>query len=65
MGRLYRGYLDAWKKAGGRLFVHFSNCSAYTKWGRWGALEHLEQPRAAAPKFDALQEFAEHNPPWW
>jgi hypothetical protein len=65
MGALYWTYLNAWKASGATLFVHYLNCSDYSKWGRWGALEYLEQPRAAAPKFDALQTFIERNPAWW
>jgi hypothetical protein len=65
MGALYTSYLNAWKAAGAQLFVHYVSCEAYSKWGRWGALEYLEQPRAAAPKFDALQDFIERNAAWW
>jgi hypothetical protein len=61
----YLDYLGAWKGNGGELFVHFNDVSRYTKWGRWGALEYIAQPREAAPKFDALQAFIEHNPVWW
>lgn len=59
MKSIYLRYLDAWRKSGGELFTHFVNCGPYTKWGRWGALERLDQPRAAAPKFDALMTFLE------
>jgi hypothetical protein len=65
MGELYRTYLDGWKTAGGQLFLHYYNCGGYSKWGRWGSLESPEQPRAAAPKYDALQRFIEQNPAWW
>lgn len=65
MGDLYGDYLDAWRAAGGRYFVHFVNCAGWSKWGRWGALEYQTQPRAASPKFDALQSFLETNPRWW
>lgn len=65
MGALYTSYLDAWKAAGAQLFVHYTHCEGYSKWGRWGSLEFLEQPRSAAPKFDALQNFIEQNPRWW
>jgi hypothetical protein len=65
MKDVYAKYLADWRKNGGQLFVHFSNCARYSKWGRWGALESLTQPRAKAPKFDALQEFIQRNPPWW
>ncbi len=63
--QLYLDYLAGWKQAGGELFVHFNDAGRYTKWGRWGALEYIAQPRAAAPKFDAIQSFIEQNPVWW
>ena len=65
MKAIYARYLDAWKESGGQLFAHFIDCGRYTKWGRWGSLEFLSQPRAEAPKFDALQSFIESNPVWW
>jgi hypothetical protein len=65
MGALYKTYLDAWKASGGKLFVAFNSCMAYSKWGRWGSLEYLEQPRASSPKFNALQTFIEQNPASW
>jgi len=65
MGALYKTYLDAWKVSGAKLFVHWQNCGGYSKWGRWGALEYLEQPRASSPKFNALQTFIEQNPASW
>ncbi len=65
MRSVYTRYLSDWRQAGGQLFVHLSSCGGWSKWGRWGALEHLDQPRAAAPKFDALQTFIETNPAWW
>lgn len=65
MGAVYAAYFAAWKSAGGKLFVHFVNCGGYSKWGRWGALEHIGQARSAAPKFDALQTFIETTPKWW
>ena len=65
IGALYATYLDSWRTGGGELLVHFTSCSGYSKWGRWGALEYLTQPRAEAPKFDALQTFIESHTPWW
>jgi hypothetical protein len=65
MGDLYTTYLNAWKSSGARLMAHFNSCGDYSKWGRWGALEHIDQPRAAAPKFNALQSFIEQNPAGW
>jgi hypothetical protein len=65
MGALYQRYLNAWKASGGTLMTHYLSCRGYNKWGRWGALEYLGQPRAEAPKFDAIQTFIEKNPVWW
>jgi hypothetical protein len=65
MKQIYVEYLDNWKKAGGKLFVHFTSCYTPSKWGRWGALEWQDQPRAQAPKFDGLMTFIENNPRWW
>ncbi len=65
MGALYFDYLTTWRKLGGALFVHFTDCSGFSRWGRWGALEWLEQPRSKAPKFDAIARFIEQNGRWW
>lgn len=65
MKEMYANYLDGWKQAGGELFVHFNDTSIFSKWGRWGALEYVTQPRAAAPKFDAVHTFIEQTPVWW
>ena len=62
---LYATYFAGWKQAGGELFVHFNDISTLSKWGRWGALEYVTQPREQAPKFDAIQSFIEQNPVWW
>jgi hypothetical protein len=61
----YLSYLQNWKNAAGQLFVHFNDVGTYTKWGRWGTLEYVTQPRSSAPKFDAVQTFIEQNPVWW
>jgi hypothetical protein len=63
--QIYLTYLNRWKQGGGQLFMHFNDVSRYTKWGRWGALEYVAQPRTNAPKFDALQTFIEQNAVWW
>lgn len=62
---LYLDYLAGWKRSGGELLVHFNDTGKFSKWGRWGALEHVAQPRATAPKYDALRSFIEDNPVWW
>ena len=63
--QLYLDYLSDWKRAGGELFVHYFDVGRFGKWGSWGALEYVDQPRSSAPKFDALQTFIEQNPVWW
>jgi len=60
--QMYIDYFNGWKQAGGGLFVHFNDVGTYTKWGRWGALEYVAQPRHMAPKFDAIHTFIEQNP---
>ena len=65
MKDLYLRYLEAWSQSGGRLFMHYNDVGPYTKWGRWGLKEYPDQPRADAPKFDAVMEFIEQTPRWW
>jgi hypothetical protein len=55
MGALYTQYLNAWEATGGGLFEHFVNVSAWSKWGYWGALEHVQQ--TSSPKYDALMAY--------
>ena len=65
MHALYLRLLERWRELGGTLFVHYLSCGTYSKWGRWGALETLDQDRRRAPKYAALLEFSEKNPAWW
>lgn len=59
IGTLYTQYLRGWRDAGGGLFLHLTNCDAYTRYGRFGSLEYIDQSRAEAPKYDALQRFVD------
>jgi len=61
MYALYMKLFKSWKNAGGTLLMHFSDISQPSKWGSWGALEYLEQPRS--PKYDALMDFIAQNRP--
>ena len=61
MGALYSRYLKDWTEAGGGLFMHLLDCGSFENAGNWGALEYLAQPRAEAPKFDALMRFVEEQ----
>lgn len=62
---VYTTYLNDWRNFGGDLFVHYSDTLKPDKFGAWGSLEYITQPRVDAPKFDALQTFMEMNPVWW
>ena len=55
MGDAYKLLLDGWQKRGGKIFMHFSNCGKYTKWGSFGALEYIDQNRS--PKYDTLRGY--------
>lgn len=55
MGELYRQLLQGWKDAGGSLFMNFSDIGAWSRWGSWGVLEHVNQ--AHSPRYDALMQF--------
>lgn len=59
MGELYSQYLEAWKSAGGKTFVHFSAPRIYSWYGSWGAKEFISQNRSEAPKYDALLRYIE------
>ncbi len=60
MYSLYTEVLNNWKQAGGTLFMHFSNIGTPTKYGSWGALEHVNQD--TSPKYKALMDFIAQNP---
>ena len=57
MGDLYRQYFPGWRARGGGLFMQFTDIGAYSKWGSWGALEHLGQ--ANSPKYQGLLDYLE------
>lgn len=52
MGQIYDKYLSAWNQLGGGLFMNFSDIGQSSKWGSWGALEHVND--AGSAKYDAL-----------
>lgn len=56
---LYSQLLNNWKKAGGTLFMNFSDIGKPSKWGSWGVLEHVDQDHS--PKYDALIDFIKKN----
>ena len=56
MRDLYLAYLKAWQEAGGSLFVHFQDISAYNKHGSWGLREWQDE---LSPKAEGLLEYWE------
>lgn len=64
MGPLYTQMLQGWKDVGGDLFVMFSSPRTCQWFGCWGLKEHIRQPRADAPKYDATLGFIENNRDW-
>ncbi|MGQ4650668.1 cellulose-binding protein [Lyngbya aestuarii] len=58
---IYTEMLEAWKSSQGTrtLFMHFTDIGKPSKWGSWGALEHVEQD--GSPRYDALIDFIDKN----
>jgi hypothetical protein len=65
MAALYSEFLDGWKAAGGKLFMHYSSPRTYQKYGTWGTKEYITQPAEEAPKYQAILAFMRANPCWW
>ena len=65
LAAMYIELLNAWKGAGAQLFVNYTSCDPFSKWGRFGLLEYVTQPREDAPKYDAIQTYIESTPRWW
>lgn len=60
MGAVYAQYLNMWaSQTDGQPFVHFLNSNPWSKYGSWGHKEYIGQPRAQAPKYDALLDYIE------
>jgi hypothetical protein len=65
MGEFYTRFLNGWKEAGGKLFLHYSSPRTYQKYGTWGTKEYITQPSEEAPKYQAILNFMRSNPCWW
>ncbi len=65
MAKAYKDFLNAWKRAGGELFVSFSAPRTYQWFGSWGTREYLTQPDSKAPKHRAILSFIKNNRCWW
>ncbi len=64
MGPLYTQLLSGWRQTGGDLFVLFSSPRTCQWFGCWGLKEHIRQPRAEAPKYNAALDFIAANRDW-
>ena len=62
MKTVYLTYLNNWRARSNEVFWHYLNTDRWSKFGRWGSREFSTQPRAQAPKFDALQTYIENQP---
>lgn len=65
MGKAYEHYLSMWREEGGEVMVLYKLVESSSKWGRWGLLENMWQPMAAAPKWMATMSFMQRQPRWW
>jgi hypothetical protein len=65
MGKAYEHYLSMWRDEGGEIMVLYKLVESSSKWGRWGLLENMWQPLAAAPKYMATMSFLQRQPRWW
>ncbi len=65
MSKLYYDFLNAWKEAGGKLFVAFSAPREYNHIGSWGIKEYITQSANDAPKYQGLMYFQKNNRCWW
>lgn len=58
MGEMYEKLFNAWTKAGGDLFCHYSSVGTWSKWGCWSVLQSLYQPVNSSPKYMAMLKWA-------
>jgi hypothetical protein len=70
--RMAQAYLQAlkdWKDSGGGLYVLYTDISAPSQYGDFGALESfldtVNPLSKAPPKWQAIQNFISGNPCWW
>jgi hypothetical protein len=59
MGDIYTDYINHWTKAGGKLHNFFTSVGRYGRYGSWGHLEAFNQDPSTAPKYLAIQKWAD------
>ncbi|KAL4436818.1 hypothetical protein ABPG75_003957 [Micractinium tetrahymenae] len=62
MRSVYLKYLASWHNRTGQPLQHYVHCDRWSVYGKWGAEEYASQPRARAPKLDALLAFIASSP---
>lgn len=62
MREVYDEYLALWIASGGGPFAHYNDIGPWSKYGQWGALEHVTQEAAEAPKYRALLDVIARHP---
>lgn len=65
MQNIYQELLNQWKNAGGETFILFSAPRTCQWFGCWGLKEYITQDIDVAPKYAAVKQFIQDNPPWW
>lgn len=60
MKPLLARYLDSWYANGGSLFMYFTLCGGWSKWGFWGLTDDLDR---TTPKTEAVAELLSGPPP--
>jgi hypothetical protein len=63
MQPIYTEVMQAWKDGGGELHMHFTDVGSPSKYGSWGALEHLNQ--GDSPRWRAISDFNTKVKCWW
>lgn len=58
LGHIYKGYFDAWEKAGGGVMCMFASTGAWSKWGSWGLMQFYNDKPTDYPKMQATLDQA-------
>ena len=62
MRDFYVEYYGQWVASGGDTMNQYNDVGTWSKWGLWGALEHVTQDPATSPKYRGLTDFIASHP---
>ena len=62
MRDVYLEYYGLWVASGGDTMNQYNDIGTWSKWGLWGALEHVTQDPLAAPKYRGLLDVIAAHP---